>query len=106
MSIRATFARARARTKPTQIATSKAVRKLAFSELEDRAVPAVFTPGSIQGQDGWSGGNIAVSTAIDQAVNQTGTQAHTGVGGYRISNNTSLGNYNGNFSGWVFGPGL
>ena len=30
----------------------------------------------------------------------------TGTGAWRISNNTSLGNYNGNFAGWVFGPGL
>ena len=61
---------------------------------------------SIEGQDGWSGGTIPVSANIDQAVDQSGVNQRTGTGAWRISNNTSLGGYNGNFAGWVFGPGL
>ena len=61
---------------------------------------------SIQGQDGWSGGTIPISASIDQIVDQSGLNQRTGTGAWRISNNTSLGNYNGNFAGWVFGPGL
>ena len=61
---------------------------------------------SIEGQEGWSGGTIPVSASIDQAVDQSGVNQRTGTGAWRISNNTSLGNYNGNFAGWVFGPGL
>ena len=61
---------------------------------------------SIQGQDGWSGGTVPVSASIDQVVDQSGVNQRTGTGAWRISNNTSLGNYNGNFAGWVFGPGL
>ncbi len=61
---------------------------------------------SIEGQEGWSGGTIPVSASIDQIVDQSGLNQRTGTGAWRISNNTSLGNYNGNFAGWVFGPGL
>ena len=65
-----------------------------------------MTARSIEGQEGWSGGTIPVSASIDQVVDQSGVNQRTGTGAWRISNNTSLGNYNGNFSGWVFGPGL
>ena len=61
---------------------------------------------SIQGQDGWSGGTLPVSASIDQVVDQSGLNQRTGTGAWRISNNTSLGGYNGNFAGWVFSPGL
>jgi hypothetical protein len=61
---------------------------------------------SIEGQEGWSGGTIPISSSIDQIVDQSGLNQRTGVGAWRISNNTSLGNHNGNFAGWVFGPGL
>jgi hypothetical protein len=74
--------------------------------LEGRDVPSVFVPGSIQGQDRWSGGSGAISTQIDQAVDQTGSDAHYGVGALHISNDTNNGNYNGGFGGWVFSPGL
>ena len=61
---------------------------------------------SIEGQDGWSGGTVPISASVDQIVDQSGLNQRTGTGAWRISNNTSLGNYNGNFAGWVFGPGL
>ncbi len=61
---------------------------------------------SIEGQEGWSGGTIPVAASIDQIVDQSGVNQRTGTGAWRISNNTSLGNHNGAFSGWVFGPGL
>ncbi len=61
---------------------------------------------SIEGQEGWSGGTIPVSASIDQIVDQSGLNQRTGTGAWRISNNTSLGNYNGDFPGWPFGPGL
>ena len=62
---------------------------------------------SIEGQDGWSGGTIPVSASIDQVVDQSGLNQRTGTGGpWRISNNTSLGDINGGFVGWVFGPPL
>ena len=61
---------------------------------------------SIEGQDGWSGGTIPISASIDQTVDQSGLNQRTGTGAWRISNNTSLGNHNGAFAGWVFGPGL
>lgn len=81
-------------------------RQLAALELEDRSVPAGFTSGSIQGQQGWSGGTIPIANAVDQVVDQSGLNSLSGVGAFRISNSTMNGNYNGNFSGWVFGPGL
>src|SRR5262245_15403284 len=37
---------------------------------------AVYTLGSINGQNGWSGGNVAISSAVDQAV--TNLDARTG----------------------------
>ena len=61
---------------------------------------------SIQGQDGWSGGTIPVSASIDQVVDQSGVNQRTGTGAWRISNNTSLGDYNGDFVGWPFSPCL
>src|SRR5262249_23186009 len=42
----------------------------------------------------------------DQAVAQPTVNAHAGVGSWRVSNSTSNGNYNGNFTGWPFSPGL
>ena len=65
-----------------------------------------FSAGSIQGQEVWSGGTIPISASIDQTVDLSGINPRTGTGAWRISNNTSLGNHNGNFAGWVFGPGL
>jgi hypothetical protein len=65
-----------------------------------------MSAGSIQGQEGWSGGTIPIGASVDQSVDQAGLNQRTGTGAWRISNNTSLGNYNGNFAGWVFGPGL
>ena len=65
-----------------------------------------FSPGSIEGQEGWSGGTIPISASVDQTVDQSGANQRTGTGAWRISNNTSLGNLNGAFAGWVFGPGL
>lgn len=76
--------------------------------LEARDVPtaSVFVPGSIQGQDGWTGGAIPISTSVDQAVDQSALNAHLGAGAWHVSNNTSNGNHNGAFGGWVFSPGL
>ena len=57
--------------------------------------------GSIQGQDGWSGGSSgAISGSVDQGV--TYSAAYQGSQSLRVSN---LG-HNGAFGGWVFGPGL
>ncbi|MGV3607377.1 MAG: beta strand repeat-containing protein, partial [Planctomycetaceae bacterium] len=81
-------------------------RKLLFEGLEERRVLAGFVAGSIQGQDGWSGGNIPISPNVYQAIDQTGLNAHTGIGSWQVSNNTTNGNYNGNFNGWPFTPGL
>jgi hypothetical protein len=69
-------------------------------------VIAAMSAGSIQGQEGWSGGTIAIAAAVDQSVDQSGVNQRTGRGAWRISNNTSLGNHNGAFGGWPFGPGL
>ncbi|HEX4609356.1 MAG TPA: hypothetical protein VH092_14260, partial [Urbifossiella sp.] len=77
-----------------------------LEELEDRSVPAGFAPGSVQGQDGWSGGTGPVDPSVDQGVDQSGALAHTGSGSLHISNDTQLGNHNGAFGGWVFSPGL
>ena len=65
-----------------------------------------FSGGSIEGQDGWSGGTIPIAASVDQAVDQSGVNQRTGRGTWRISNDTSLGNHNGAFAGWVFSPGL
>ena len=70
------------------------------------SVISAMSAGSIEGQDGWSGGTIPVSTSIDQAVDHSGVNQRTGTGAWRISNNTSLGNHNGALAGWPFGPGL
>jgi hypothetical protein len=57
--------------------------------------------GSIQGQDGWSGGASGpISTLVDQQV--TNAAANSGSQSLRASNN----DYNGPFGGWIFGPGL
>src|SRR5262245_8886236 len=77
-----------------------------LESLEERCVPATFAPGSIQGQDGWSGGTIAIAPQVDQAVVQPTVNAHAGIGAWRVSNSTINGNYNGNFAGWPFSPGL
>jgi hypothetical protein len=74
--------------------------------LEGRDVPSTFVPGSIQGQDGWSGGSGAIASQVDQAVVQTGSDAHFGAGAWHVSNDTTYGNWNGDFQGWVFSPGL
>jgi hypothetical protein len=77
--------------------------------LEGRVVPSTFStfvPGTIQGQDGWSGGIGAISPSVDQAVDQTGSNAHFGVGAWHVSNDTSKGDNNGGFVGWGFSPGL
>ena len=39
-------------------------------------------------------------------MDQGGTLAHQGVGSFVISNDTTLGDANGTFGGWPFGPGL
>ncbi len=89
-----------------------------FYAVADQSAPALrlaayatgfepgYSAGSIQGQEGWSGGTIPIAASVDQAVDLTGLNQRTGTGAWRISNNTSLGNYNGNFAGWVFSPGL
>src|SRR5688572_6914349 len=78
--------------------------KLHLERLEDRSLLATFTAGSIQGQDNWSGGNIAINPSVDQTVDQAGVNANGGVGAWRVSNSTINGNYNGNFNGWPFSP--
>lgn len=92
----------------SRTADGKSVRSARprFEVLEGREVPAVFVPGSIQGQDGWSGGIVPISSSVDQAVDLSGSNAHAGAGAWHISNNTSNGNHNGAFAGWVFTPGL
>jgi len=65
-----------------------------------------MSAGSSQGQEGWSGGTMPIDMSVDQLVEQSGSSHHTGTGALRISNDTSLGNHNGAFAGWVFGPGL
>ncbi len=81
-------------------------RKLLFEGLEERRVMAGFTAGSIQGQDGWTGGTTAINPSVFQGVDQTGLNAHTGTGSWQISNNTTFGNINGAFTSWPFTPGL
>src|SRR6185503_11554711 len=72
-------------------------RRPLVERLEDRLAPATFAPGSIQGQDGWSGGTIAIAPQVDQAVDQSPPpDAHAGVGTWRVSNSTiNGGGYNG-----------
>jgi hypothetical protein len=75
--------------------------------LEDRMVLSGFVPGSINAQDGWSGGNLGpIDPSVDQAVVQSGGNAFAGVGAWRVSNSTAFGNHNGAFNGWPFSPGL
>lgn len=80
------------------------LRLLSLEGLEDRRVLSGFAPGSIDAQDGWSGGTIPISSSVDQGVDQL--QAHAGIGSWRVSNNTANGNHNGAFGGWPFAPGL
>ena len=44
---------------------------LTIHNLEDRFCSAGFATGSIQGQDGWSGGNVRIPAQVDQGVNQS-----------------------------------
>jgi hypothetical protein len=74
--------------------------------LEDRTLPSGFFPGSINIQDGWSGGTMPISTTVDQTVDQSGMHAFQGIGAWRISNSTVNGDHNGAFQGWPFSPGL
>src|SRR6516165_6875589 len=94
----------RKRKTPKRVPYRRNPKRPLLELLEDRTVPSTFVPGTIQGQDGWSGGAGAISTSVDQAVVQTGSDAHVGVGGWHISNDTSNGNHNGAFGGWVFTP--
>lgn len=60
-----------------------------------------ITMGSIQGQDGWSGGASGpISPSVDQEV--TNAAAYNGTQSLRVSNN----GFNGAFGGWIFGPSL
>src|SRR5262245_56260954 len=77
-----------------------------LERLEDRSLLAGFVAGSIDGQDGWSGGTIPISPSVAQVVDQSGANSHFGIGAWSVSNNTSSGNHNGAFGGWPFGPGL
>jgi hypothetical protein len=76
--------------------------------LENRWLLTGFVNGSIQGQEGWSGGNLGpIDPSVDQAVTtNNAAMAHSGSGSWRISNDTMFGNHNGAFNGWVFGPPL
>jgi hypothetical protein len=74
--------------------------------LEDRSVPAAFNPGSIQAQDGWSGGSVDVRPEVTQGVNQGGTLSQLGSGAFVVSNSTASGNFNGGFAGWPVSPAL
>ena len=69
---------------------------------DEGALP--FQVGSIQGQDGWSGGTVPIATSILQGVDQSGSYAHAGVGSWQISNRTPA--PNGVFNSWPFSPGL
>jgi hypothetical protein len=71
-----------------------------FCILQD-AIGGSITLGSIQGQDGWSGGASGpISPSVDQEV--TNAAAYNGSQSLRVSNN----GFNGAFGGWIFGPGL
>ena len=72
--------------------------------LAPQLYAAVYTVGSIDGQNGWSGGSVAISSAVDQAV--TNAAAFTGTQSWRVSNSTVNGNVIGAFSSWPFSPGL
>jgi hypothetical protein len=65
------------------------------------ASAGTILPGSIQGQDGWSGGKTgAIAADVDQQV--TNAASYAGTQSLRVSNK----GHNGAFDGWVFGPGL
>jgi hypothetical protein len=67
-----------------------------------------YVLGSIDTQDGWSGGGAASTDPIDPSVHQavTNAMAYGGSQAWFVSNDTSLGNHNGAFGGWPFGPPL
>jgi hypothetical protein len=69
--------------------------------LAQCAAASNITLGSIQGQDGWSGGASGpISPSVDQEV--TNAAAYSGSQSLHVSNN----GYNGAFGGWIFGPSL
>jgi hypothetical protein len=39
-----------------------------------------MSAGSIQGQEGWSGGTIPIAASVDQSVDQSGLNQRTGRG--------------------------
>jgi hypothetical protein len=43
-------------------------------------VTAAMSAGSIQGQEGWSGGTIPIAASVDQSVDQSGLNQRTGRG--------------------------
>jgi len=61
---------------------------------------STFTVGSIQGQNGWSGGTAPISPSVDQEI--TTAAFRTGNSSFRVSNRA----FNGNFTSWIFSPGL
>jgi hypothetical protein len=74
---------------------------LAFVCLLPFAFANTMQIGSIQGQDGWSGGQIVtIGAAVDQEV--TSAASYAGYESFRVSNK----GYNGMFDGWLFGPPL
>jgi hypothetical protein len=74
---------------------------LAFVCLLPFAFANAMQIGSIQGQDGWSGGQIVtIGAAVDQEV--TNAASYAGYESFRVSNK----GYNGMFDGWLFGPPL
>src|SRR5262245_452627 len=83
-----------------------AQRQPQFESLEDRQLLTGFVAGSIQGQDSWSGGIIPIAATVTQGVDQSGAFSRPGVGAWKVSNSTALGNHNGAFAGWPFAPGL
>jgi hypothetical protein len=46
-----------------------------------------MSAGSIQGQEGWSGGTMPIAASVDQIVDHGGVNRRTGTGAWRISNN-------------------
>jgi hypothetical protein len=74
---------------------------LVFTWLLSFAFANPMQIGSIQGQDGWSGGQIVtIGAAVDQEV--TDAASYQGYESFRVSNK----GYNGMFDGWLFGPPL
>ena len=74
---------------------------LGFTCILSFAFANTMVIGSIQGQDGWSGGQIVtIGAAVDQEV--THAASYEGYESFRVSNK----GYNGNFDGWLFGPPL